>query len=379
LDATARRRHSVARRRPLPPAAGTVGDVLVRFSLNVHDELFAALDRVVTFDMDDVKVGLHRGPHPQTDEIDIVWVTATAEVSAPAAASEALNALAIGLVPTGTGPSTFCGQPEVGGPIPEHGLTFEQLPQSLRDLSQRINPQLSEAASAFFELLRWRYDLDGPPRATSSLGSRWSEDGSDWLHFPTAVSTSARFAHLGISFTAEQVSEIEHLIGTDTFQPLGAALLREADFLIHQSIATALVLGVTAIEIGVKELIRQVQPDTTWLLENSPSPPVVRILSDYLPKLPTVLDFGGAVLPPPASTLSVVRKAVTLRNRASHYSPTGVSLSTTEQVLNAADDLLRLFDYYAGNAWALDYMSDEFRRGLGLDDDPRDQRRRRVH
>ena len=62
-----------------------------------------------------------------------------------------------------------------------------------------------------------------------------------------------------------------------------------------------------ALEACVASLV----PLAQWLVENVPSPPVERLLNEFLPTLPAKQLINGKVLPPPATHMSTLKKAIT--------------------------------------------------------------------
>ncbi len=88
---------------------------------------------------------------------------------------------------------------------------------------------------------------------------------------------------------------------------------------------------------------------------NVPSPPLVKMLQEYLPQLPVRCKIQGKVLPPPDEILNTLRKAVTLRNRVAHASGMALKYDTVEEILLAVRDVLWLLDYYRGMKWAYDH------------------------
>jgi hypothetical protein len=55
--------------------------------------------------------------------------------------------------------------------------------------------------------------------------------------------------------------------------------------------------------------------------------------------------------------------AVNLRNKIVHRGTEAPNEKAVEDSLAVASDLVRLFDYYAGNQWALSFVSKEVRQG----------------
>src|SRR5262249_16961684 len=83
-------------------------------------------------------------------------------------------------------------------------------------------------------------------------------------------------------------------------EPFAHELLREAMGLLGHSPRSALLMTATAVETGVKDHIARLLPKASWLMQKLPSPPVFRILRDYLPELhegSTMVSDWKALLP----------------------------------------------------------------------------------
>jgi hypothetical protein len=109
----------------------------------------------------------------------------------------------------------------------------------------------------------------------------------------------------------------------------------------------------------VKELVASLVLDAEWLVGNLPSPPLVKMLEEYLPLLPVRCTIGGKALPPPQDALKSLRKGVTLRNQIAHAGGVTLKYETLEEVLLAVRDVLWLLDYYGGMEWAYEHVRDE--------------------
>ncbi len=110
-----------------------------------------------------------------------------------------------------------------------------------------------------------------------------------------------------------------------------------------------MLLGVAALEVGIKHFISAAVPDATWLAEEAPTPPLERILREYLPRLPPKGE------PPTKDVIDVVKKAVSLRNRLTHSGQASFSYDTLETSLVTIRDLLWKLDADRGFAWAADH------------------------
>jgi len=92
-----------------------------------------------------------------------------------------------------------------------------------------------------------------------------------------------------------------------------------------------------------------------------PSPPLVKMIEEYLPMSPAKACIGNEVLPPPEGVVQILKKGVNLRNTLIHVGSAKLSKSAVEEVLTAVSDLLWLLDYYRGFTWALDYVTEDVR------------------
>lgn len=93
-------------------------------------------------------------------------------------------------------------------------------------------------------------------------------------------------------------------------------------------------------------------------------PPIVKMLEEYLPRLPARQSFDGHVLPPPPPIIKQLKKAITSRNGLTHAGAESLKGDSLKEALNAIEDVLWLLDYYAGGEWALHHMRKETRVAL---------------
>jgi hypothetical protein len=59
-------------------------------------------------------------------------------------------------------------------------------------------------------------------------------------------------------------------------------------------------------------------PDAEWLANNVPTPPLDKLVSNYLPMLPAKLKIEGKVLKPSKRIRSAIRKGIEARNASVH-------------------------------------------------------------
>jgi hypothetical protein len=70
---------------------------------------------------------------------------------------------------------------------------------------------------------------------------------------------------------------------SESEESLAHELFREAGSLIHSAPRSALLMLATALEAGVKKYISEREPVTHWLLTETQSPPILKVLRDFVP------------------------------------------------------------------------------------------------
>jgi hypothetical protein len=259
---------------------------------------------------------------------------------------DGFGALAEGRLPSGSAPERW----PSGLQPPDGQFPDQVLPEPLRESIRQIRGELSAALDRTVALVRWRIGDDGAHQGLVWMGDGWCVDEQEWHPMPlniTAVDQSAMISPLDDQAREDVQSYLDN--GLDA--PLADALWREAWHLRGSTPRSALLIGMAALEVGVKQYITAVLPDTQWLLEELPAPPVHRLLGDYVPTLRTL---GGA----PAHTLDPsVRKAIRdaqhLRNKVAHAGRADVEPRTLEATLETVRGVLPSLDNYRGFSWAL--------------------------
>ena len=212
--------------------------------------------------------------------------------------------------------------------------------EQVRAYGDEVRAILQVAANRAVGNLAWRV---GDPHMPSAAGLGPVEfflDG-EWSYVPMAVGASFVWSH-GTQLTQEQVEDVNALLARGLSEPLAHTVWREAWRLRDQSPRGALLLGVAAIEVGVKEFIAGRVPDAEWLVQEAPTPPLMRMLQTYLPDLTADDPKPFARLTKPAS--KIVTKAIELRNDVAHNSKkaplTRVELKATLETLRSVIYLL---------------------------------------
>jgi hypothetical protein len=241
----------------------------------------------------------------------------------------------------------------------------KEAPTGLRDFLRDLHKELREALTAAVKVFRWRSGItDSYDFLKSGAGFHYSFDGIEWKAYQQEIKMIIDFGLPMLTKDTKANEDCNNLLKHKQFEPLGHELLCEAWGQIKNSHRSALVIGIAAAETGFKECANLLMPEASWLLSNIPSPPLVRMLEEYLPTFKAKASFGGVVLPPPSHVVGSLIKGVNIRNNISHGKAPQIKKDTLDEVLKAVRDLLYLLDIYCGHLWAEKMLSIEARTEL---------------
>jgi hypothetical protein len=161
--------------------------------------------------------------------------------------------------------------------------------------------------------------------------------------------------------------ELQALLDSYGSEPLGHALLREAKATADSFPRSAYLLAVSAAEIGVKAFISERAPDAEWLAFEAPSPPLVKMIRQYLPQIDGDPYARGRSVRVPPAVYKPLARAVEIRNRIAHKdADESEAAEDLESCLDAVSDLLWLLDAARGFEWAILRVSHEALVELGI-------------
>ena len=239
-----------------------------------------------------------------------------------------------------------------------HIPPFTDLPEYFQSFAKGTSDELKSLALRTIEVFRWRANELGPHNPISSRGFTWSTDREFWHPMPAEHSVRAESK----SATEPSVTiktDVHQIVDSDGNAPLHHDLFREAWQQRFHNPRSSIIVGMAAAEIAVKRCVSNLVPNAEWLATNLPTPPLARMLSEYLPQLPAKCDFDGEVLAPPKPVLDDLKKGVTIRNQLTHAGASNPSGESVQSILQSVHDLLWIVDYYSGYEWALEFLRPE--------------------
>ncbi|MGJ8657027.1 MAG: hypothetical protein ACSHX6_11310 [Akkermansiaceae bacterium] len=241
-------------------------------------------------------------------------------------------------------------------------------PEYILELIRRAEGELNLEADRLLKLLRWRQGIDAPGEMITHRSLYWRVTEDNYLLAPLDDGESKEFevsAMIGIHWGKEYNEELDALWSkSDQMEPLGHALLREAVTLSLDSPRSAILIMTAALETATKMHISQIAADTAWLMEEVASPPIFKILRDYIPKLHTAkgcnMDFWEEIKP----LIKKSQKLVEIRNKVAHTGRIPDDAGQIQDHLGVVADLLYVLDVLAGHEWAKSLVSYSLRKSL---------------
>lgn len=251
--------------------------------------------------------------------------------------------------------------------IGKEGGLLDQLPQSFRDFERALHAELLDAAQKTVGIMRWRMNCKGPHNPFSLLGFFWSLKGQNWKSMPGTVESYGEVSS-AITLRDDVQNEIQDLVADQVDEPIGHSLFREAWHQRFQNPRSAIVIGIAALEAGVKQFIGILVPEARWLLEKTQVPPVVSMLKNYLSTLPVRNMIQGEIRVPPKHVRRTLARGVELRNKIVHVGRESIPIPLGDviELLLAIQDVLWLLDFYQGFSWALDYVRPDTLRAMDI-------------
>lgn len=343
---------------------------------NVSEVIFHDLnekDEVVFRPGDGYEVTIRALTKKEIESVNIYYMSGYAvmvdlERDAPRKAKEVFDALSRGRLPEGmemqeenkeffNEDGTFKDEfYEDGGLRIEVPLTLFN--NAFQVFVDEVTKQITDYTNNFIRTLRWRGNGSGPNNPIrASRRPVWSLDKTAW-HILPQRHEATKFEHTSMLHTTDGVrADVDTYLKNGVKESTAHELLYEAWNQRGESPRSALILAIAAVEIGLKQCVILLAPDTEWLLKNFQSPPVVRMLEEYLPTLSAKCKVDDKVLPPTSETIQNLSKGVKLRNEAVHGTPQGLTHDSLREILLAAQDTIWLLEFYSGYQWAWDHIS----------------------
>ena len=101
----------------------------------------------------------------------------------------------------------------------------------------------------------------------------FSFDGHEWHPTSYFFTTTLRVRNTP-ALNQREIDALNQLLDSNVTVPLWHELYLEARQLEHTNPRSSLVIAVAAIEAGFKEYVAEIIPNSAWLLQELPTPPL---------------------------------------------------------------------------------------------------------
>jgi hypothetical protein len=170
----------------------------------------------------------------------------------------------------------------------------------------------------------------------------WSLDNTNWYSFDYEIPFSMSIGEITVTYDEPDNLIVDALkYSIEKPEPIYHELFRDAINLINLSPRSSLVISVSSLEVCIKHFLIKKIKSADWLIDNLQSPPVEKILYDFLPQLG--LDTSSII-----DDKETVRNLISERNNLVHkgtYTLSTQKLQDRIKVINKVIYLLEQEDW----------------------------------
>jgi hypothetical protein len=251
---------------------------------------------------------------------------------------------------------------------PDYLLSYKHYPPELQTLASRVQAELVQEAEVVVSLLAWFFDIPEAHGPLKTPTLYWKITGKYYHIVKSSSMTLYSKSPAGIAWTVDNQNVFASILRLSSNHPLAHELHREANALISYAPRSALLMLSSALEVGVKRYVSEALPSTEWILMELQSPPIHKILKDYIATVPShsahALDQWNKLKP----MFSRIQRRIEDRNRLTHRGTMDVSNDELVAFSQDVGDVLYALDVLRGQEWARHNLRKETCRELGWPD-----------
>ena len=248
-----------------------------------------------------------------------------------------------------------------------YSLSWKHYPNDLKAICERASEELTLESQRFIKLLMWFFNIDHVHNPIRHIALYCNTRGRNY-HVVSHPGQSGGHWQNDVVWSETNADGFGPLWGGKSEEPLGHELFREAGSLVHSAPRSALLMLVSALESAIKSYISDRLPGSQWLLAEVPSPPVPKMLRQFVP----TLQPARAINLSQWSGLKPILKSVTdlteQRNRLTHRGIMEVSTNELVSFKEDVSDVLYILDYLRGEDWAINNVRKKTCRALNWPD-----------
>ncbi|WP_077338704.1 hypothetical protein [Pseudocolwellia agarivorans] len=216
----------------------------------------------------------------------------------------------------------------------------------------------SSRLKSFVSTLRWRFNIDTNINPCSRINSYCSKNkNTAWRLIKNLEVRKCYLKDIAIPINLAFSEDTLELSVAEDGEPTGHELLREAKEISSVSVRASLIMGIASVEVRLKDLISSRSPSSEWLIKSIPSPPIPKIISNYLPEL--FDEYKDEILAfKKTNHCILICKQIEKRNITSHTGELPQSI-VIHELLYSVEQFLWFCDFLSGFEWAREYFDEE--------------------
>ena len=206
--------------------------------------------------------------------------------------------------------------------------------------------ELNLAIQKLYRLLRWMYLFKGADNNIDELNIYWSITKQNRILLNTPKFPRTELVGL-IGFDEKDFERnLATISQLDDDEPVQHSIIRDAYEIVNSNPKNSLLLSIIALEVGIKDFISKSIPAASWIVFNIQTPPVDRIISEYLYTINPLIKLNE-------EQLKLIKQLIKERNVLSHKGTFSITITKLHEGLELIKDILYLLDYYRGHKWAI--------------------------
>jgi hypothetical protein len=243
-------------------------------------------------------------------------------------------------------------------------LPWHHLPEELKTISTTMLDELTTETQRFIKQLTWFFNTSHVHSPVQHISLYWTTRGRNHhvINFP---SEHASLGDNVVVWNEANGANFVSLWKSASEEPLAHELFREAGSLIHSAPRSALLTLFNALEVGIKNYVSVRAPDTQWLLTETQSPPISKMLRKFVPTLKPAGSANFSHWDKLKPMFSRIDKLTEWRNHLTHRGAIEFMSEQLVEVKEDVSDVLYILDYLNGEHWARNNVRGRTCQALG--------------
>ena len=200
-----------------------------------------------------------------------------------------------------------------------------------------------------FKVLRWQYNWTSKNNIEiKEIKTEWSLDEQSWIPFIDCPQITG----LSVSFINEiqlEKDHIENLLRLQKSEPVYQEMIREAKELKSTNLKSSYVIATAALEVAVKRFVVEKIPESEYLIEEMPSPPIDKLIKKFLPTLENKFQI--------IDSISSITKIIQRRNKLVHLGRMEFNREEGYNDIKTIEDIIHVIDYFLGHPHSLGFQN----------------------